>query len=330
MSSHEQLSPARRRDVVHPHQWRLPRGQPVIDHLEARTPGVVGVDLRVVGGRHVHGVAVEPDALRAPELRGTGHLVARGAAPAGGIGHLGPLDRAVAGHLRQLQQAFLEPGPPARGEAIERSILQILGEVDPPATRVHRGGLVLEDPHRVVHARGAPPRRIALPDAPLLYLLAGEPRAPGRGPAGAVLRSAVEDPVGVAYLPVRAEAQRAGSPFEVLAVGHQDPAAVTGREGRGAVGGDVPAVVAAGHDLLAPRNAPGPEAIRQADAVRVRGAHRTVPRATRRRTGARHGRVAGERTPPERGAECQAGGRSHPCLHELAAAVGVIAHGTSR
>ena len=71
-------------------------------------------------------------------------------------------------------------------EAVEAAVAYVLGQVHALPARVHRGGLVLEDAHRRAGHRTPAPPRVALPHAAAIHLLAGEPGAPRRRPAGAV------------------------------------------------------------------------------------------------------------------------------------------------
>jgi len=170
----------------------------------------------------------------------------------------------------------LQRRPPAGGEAIERAVDQVLGQVDALAARIDRGCLVLEHAHCVVRPALAPTARIALPYAPLEVLLAREPGGPRRRPPRAVVGGALQDPVGIAYLAVRPEAHSPGPAPKLLGVGDQDPSTVPGRKRGRAVRGQVPCVFRMGHDLVASGDATGGEALGQQDAVCVGPSSRAV------------------------------------------------------
>ena len=81
------------------------------------------------------------------------------------------------------------------------------------ALGVDAGGLVLEGAHRRTGDRRLGARRVALPHEPVVDLLAGQPGAPRRRPAGAVGARVLEDPVGVGDLAVGGEADARAPPM---------------------------------------------------------------------------------------------------------------------
>ena len=128
----------------------------VVDHLDLPPARVVGVDLVVRGGGHVHDPAVEPDALAAGERGGPGTCRRVGVVAAAGSGtsRHAPIRSARPSRPR----ASAAEVRPARGrEAVEAAVAHVLGEVHALPARVHRGGLVLEH----AHAPGGPPHACA-------------------------------------------------------------------------------------------------------------------------------------------------------------------------
>src|SRR4029079_10119538 len=111
--------------------------------------------------------------------------------------------------------------------------------------RVHRGRLVLEPAERRAHCRGSPAVGVALPRVAVLELLAGDPGAPRRRAARAVVLGALADPVGRLDLARGREPDRGGVTVLGLRVRNEDPAAVVRREAGGAVRGAVPDIAGA-------------------------------------------------------------------------------------
>ena len=206
---------------------------------------VVRVHPVIARGRDVDRAVVVPDALGALELRAAAHLLAGRHAACGGVRYLAPADRAVLGHRRDLEQAGAEVVPVRGREAVDAAVHEVLGQVDPPAARVHRGRLVLEGAHGRAGQAAPLAGRVAFPHEAAHHLLAREPGAPWGRPARAVLGGAVEDAVGGPGLRVGAEAHGRGAAVEHLGVGDEDPAAVVRGEARHPVRGLVPAVVRA-------------------------------------------------------------------------------------
>ena len=121
----------------------------------------------------------------------------RDAAPVAAVGQ--PVDR------QRLQPAALgQPALHVGNEAVEQPVLAVLGLVDDAGRRIDAGGLVVEPAHRLErHRIDRPGRRgrhlehvaVLLVDLAVGLehaLLAGQPRAPRRDPAGAVADRARE------------------------------------------------------------------------------------------------------------------------------------------
>ena len=245
--------------------------------------------------------------------RAAADLLASGHVARGGIGHLGPGHAPAAGHGRHLEEALAEVVPARRREPVEAAVHQVLGHVYAPPARVHGGRLVLERAHGRMPRRPALPGRVALPHVAALELLAGEPGAPRRPAAGAVLRGALEDPVGPLGPAAGVEAHRGRAAHERLRVRHQNPAAVAGREGRHAVGRKVPAVVRAGHRLVPSGDQPRLKALGEPEAVLVGRAARPVAGAR----AACRGAGGAEHVIPEGRPEPDHGGRTDSHADEL-------------
>ena len=79
--------------------------------------------------------------------------------------------------------------------------------------------------------------RVALPHEPVLHLLAGQPGAPGRSAAGAVLRGSARMRYASATSPSPSKRIAEAPPLKRLRVRGEDPAAVLDRERGGSVRG---------------------------------------------------------------------------------------------
>jgi hypothetical protein len=147
-----------------------------------------------------------------------------------------------------LEHADGQVGVRGGGEPVEGAVALVLGEVHPTADRVDRGCLVRELPHRRQAQREVEPGGVALVDEPEEVLLARQPRAPRRGPAGAVVVGAGEHRVGRHDVALGVEPHRAHAAVgdRLLGVRDVDPAAVVLHEDCAAVRAPVPGVLRSG------------------------------------------------------------------------------------
>jgi hypothetical protein len=233
--------------------------------------GVVVPNLPVALGVEVDDTAVVPNALAAVELGALRDLLARRNRLRQGIGDCQPRHRAGVVDRRHLEHTGREVGVSGRREAVEATVGLVLGEVELPTLGVDRGGLVREHAERRPRHRRLGPGRVALPDLPRVVLLARQPCAPRRRPAGAVRPGAAEDAVGVDEIAIGVEGDgaRARVGSARLAVGDVDPPARLRLERGATVGSEMPLVAARADGLAGAGDLAGGEALREHEAVGV-------------------------------------------------------------